>query len=68
MATSDYTLSSPPSDPRQLELWLQHAAGFILFEDMRDYATQRIDPGLGADAQATSKGHRRHGLGPYDDT
>ena len=55
MATSDYILSEPPSKPRELELWLQHAAGFILFEDMRQYAIQQIDPGLSADAQAAAR-------------
>ena len=55
MATSDYILSLPPSEPRALELWLQHAAGFILFEDMRQYAIQQIDPGLSADAQAAAR-------------
>ncbi len=44
MATSDYTLASPPDSPRDRELWLQHAAGFILFKDVRDYAAQNIDP------------------------
>ena len=55
MATNDYTLSLPPSNTRELELWLQHAAGFILFEDMRQYAIQQIDPGLSADAQAAAR-------------
>lgn len=55
MATSDYTLSMPPNDPRGLELWLQHAAGFILFQDMRDYAIHRIDPSITDEAQTAAR-------------
>ena len=32
MSTSDFELATPPTGVRQRELWLQHAAGFILFE------------------------------------
>lgn len=35
-------LSDPPKDKRSRELWMQHAAGFILFEDIRKYALNRI--------------------------
>ena len=52
MPTFDYTLSTPPSEPRALELWLQHAAGFILFQDMREYATQENDPALNEKTRA----------------
>jgi hypothetical protein len=52
MSSSAYRLAQPPKEPRELELWLQHAAGFILFQDMREYAMQRVDPGLSADALA----------------
>jgi hypothetical protein len=31
----DFTLAPPPTEPRALELWMQHAAGFILFERVR---------------------------------
>lgn len=37
------SLAEPPSDPRWLDLWLQHAAGNILLRDVRDYAASRID-------------------------
>ena len=37
-----YTLSDPPTDERERELWLQHAAGFIIFQEMREYAIDRI--------------------------
>jgi len=44
MATDKFVLASPPSEPRALELWLQHAAGLVLFEDVRGYALARLDP------------------------
>lgn len=37
-----YKLTNPPIDERSRELWLQHAAGFIIFQDMRKYAIDRI--------------------------
>ena len=37
-----YKLSDPPNDERARELWLQHAAGFIIFQEMREYAIDRI--------------------------
>lgn len=55
MATSDFKLSEPPIDPRKRELWLQHAVGFILFEDVRDYALQRIEPTLTEEAKTAAK-------------
>ena len=54
MATYDYKLSEPPSDSRQRELWLQHAIGFILFQDVRDYALQKIDPSLKDDEKVAA--------------
>ena len=44
MATFEFNLSEPPSDSRQRELWLQHAIGFVLFQDVRNYALQQVDP------------------------
>lgn len=35
-------LSNPPEDERDKELWLQHAAGYILFRDIKDYAVSNI--------------------------
>lgn len=52
MASHEYTLAAPPTEARARELWLQHAVGFILFEDVRRYALERIDPKLGARARA----------------
>jgi hypothetical protein len=46
MSTSDFFLGPAPTPDRHRELWLQHAAGFILFEDMRGYAIDRLDPSL----------------------
>lgn len=37
-----YKLTNPPNEARTRELWLQHAAGFVLFQDMRKYAIDRI--------------------------
>ncbi len=54
MATSDFELAEPPEDARERELWLQHAAGFILFEDVRRYAVARVDPSLGPAAKAAA--------------
>jgi hypothetical protein len=53
MATVE--LAEPPTEPRALELWLQHAAGHILFEDVRRYAFEKIDPTLSADARAAAE-------------
>lgn len=52
MATWQHQLVNPPEEPRARELWLQHAAGFILFEDVRRYATEKIDPALTEEARA----------------
>jgi hypothetical protein len=43
MATYHFKLSDPPSTSRKRELWLQHGIGFILFQDVRDYALRQID-------------------------
>lgn len=39
-------LKLPPVGKRDRELWLNHAAGYILIRDVRDYARSRIDPAL----------------------
>lgn len=52
MATFEFELVDPPTEQRALELWLQHAAGFIFFEDIRRYAMEQIDPALPAEARA----------------
>jgi hypothetical protein len=52
MATWQHELVAPPTEPRSRELWLQHAAGLIFFEDVRRYAMERIDPALTGEARA----------------
>lgn len=52
MATWQHELIDPPAEPRARELWLQHAAGFIIFEDVRRYAMERIDPALRGETRA----------------
>jgi hypothetical protein len=61
MSTSDFFLGPVPTSDRHRELWLQHVAGFILFEDMRGYAIDRLDPSLEETA-------RKAALKAIDDT
>lgn len=35
-------LANPPSNERDRELWMQHGAGYIIFENIRKYAINRI--------------------------
>ena len=55
MASYDLELQSPPKEPRAFELWLQHAAGRILMEDVRAYALENIAAGLTAEARAAAE-------------
>ena len=55
MATWEHELVDPPPESRARELWLQHAAGFIVFEDVRRYAMERIDPALPDETRAAVK-------------
>lgn len=55
MASCELELQAPPKEPRALELWLQHAAGRILFEDVRAYARENIDPALSAEARTAAE-------------
>jgi ligand-binding sensor domain-containing protein len=54
MSTGDFILAPPPASERRRELWIQHAVGFILFEDVRGWAMQRLDPNLDATAKAAA--------------
>lgn len=54
MGTSALRLAEPPTEVGSRELWLQHGAGLILFEDVRDYACKRLDPELGEDARSAA--------------
>ncbi len=47
-----FELASAPGSPRARELWLQHAAGFLLFQDVRGYAIELVDPSLSEPARA----------------
>jgi hypothetical protein len=50
MSTDELVLATHPTESRQLELWIQHAAGRIIFEDIRGYAIRQTEPGLDAAA------------------
>ncbi len=54
VTSSRLELQPPPENPRSFELWLQHAAGRILFEDVRNYALERIQPEAAADVRAAA--------------
>ena len=55
MASSQLELSAPPQEGRPLELWLQHAVGRILFEDVRGYAMKRIEQSISDEARAAAQ-------------
>ena len=42
-AFRDFPLGEPPTEARALELWMQHAAGFILFEKVRAAGLATLD-------------------------
>jgi hypothetical protein len=46
MPSWQFELCDTPTEPRARELWLQHAAGFILVEDVRQYAIEQLGEGL----------------------
>jgi len=54
MSTSDFFLGPLPASERRREVWIQHAFGFILFEDVRGLAIQRLDPNSDATARAAA--------------
>ena len=43
-AFREFSLANPPEDPRSLDLWLQHAAGFIFFEKVRAAGLATLAP------------------------
>jgi len=55
MATWQHELANPPAAQRARELWLQHVVGFILFEDIRRYAIEKINPALPHEARAAAQ-------------
>lgn len=60
MNAGNLTLAPPPDAPRARELWLQHAAGRILMEDVRGYARARLPESL-------TEGERAAALTAIDD-
>jgi hypothetical protein len=57
MATHEYALTDPPNEARARELWLQHGAGFIIFQDIRQYAVDAMPAAFGpAEREAALKG------------
>lgn len=55
MASWQLKLQPPPSEPRLFELWLQHAAGRILIEDVRAYALENINSELSEEARSAAE-------------
>jgi hypothetical protein len=52
MATYNLQLEKIPTDASSREIWLQHAAELIVFEDARQYAIDQIDATLKDDVKA----------------
>src|SRR5215216_6314234 len=52
MATFHLKLEEHPAEPRSRELWLQNAAGLIVFEDARQYAIDQMDITLDDEVKA----------------
>jgi hypothetical protein len=48
------TLIDPPQGERAREIWLNHAIGYTLMRDVRDYARERIDPNLPEEARSSA--------------
>lgn len=46
IASDEFTLAPVPPERRERDLWLQHAAGFVLFEDVRNYARDEVSADL----------------------
>ncbi|MEZ5970358.1 MAG: hypothetical protein R3C31_00945 [Hyphomonadaceae bacterium] len=55
MSTYDFELVNPPANERRRELWLQHAAGFILFEYVRKRALSEIAESASAEARSAAE-------------
>ena len=48
------TLSPPPTDKTDLDLWLQHAAGKLLLDATRERARSKLPAGLSDEARAAA--------------
>jgi hypothetical protein len=55
MSAFNFQLAEPPSDDRRRELWLQHAAAFILFENIRNRALVKIDQNASAETRRVAE-------------
>lgn len=55
MAAWEHVLAPPPVASDAQHLWLDHAAGFILFQDVREYALSRLSPTLNEDARKAAE-------------
>jgi hypothetical protein len=53
-AWSKIELGPRPEEPRAAELWLQHAAGFVIFKDAWEYAVAKIPAGLSSEARTAA--------------
>ena len=49
---TERTLASPPSKPQDFEIWLQHVAGYIIFERIRAAGLATIDSGADSRTRA----------------
>lgn len=54
MSYRTHRLAEPPSDTRRRELWLQHAAGLILLDGVRNYAVDNLDRDLSESEKAAA--------------
>lgn len=48
-------LTATPDEEQDRELWLQHAAGWLLMRDVRGYAREQMASGLSHDARAAAE-------------
>lgn len=51
-AFREFTLAQPPTGDRARELWMQHAAGFLLFEKVRAAGLATLDETVSAETRA----------------
>lgn len=55
VAFRSFAPARPPEEPSSRELWLQHAAGFILFEKVRAAGLATLGPHASEEARAAVK-------------
>ena len=51
-AFREFALANAPAEPAALDLWLQHAAGFILFEKVRAAGLATLEPNASQEIRA----------------